>query len=213
MHVFKQIFFDKDYTRDLPEWWWEIKNPVVLDVGANLGFFSIFMGTEKPDATIYAFEPMPVNFKRLRQHQSEFPKIDLHIYQEAVSGGPGTLELFYEDPDKFTDTAGVVQIRTEDTKKMEVKATSIMEIISRFDLKKIDFLKLDCEGSEYDILYSLPQSAFDMISYMMIETHETDIDGHDHDSLFKFVSKKGFKTQSGTDKHTGYIWALGESDH
>ena len=45
----------------------------------------------------------------------------------------------------------------------------------------------------------------------MIETHKTDIEGHDHDSLREFVTKKGFTTQSATDKNTGYIWALRES--
>ncbi len=207
IHVFKQIFFDRAYVQQLPSWWWKIDNPVVVDVGANLGYFSLFIAVEKPDVTIHAFEPVPANFRMLEKNQSEFPDVDWHIYPEAVSGGPESLELYYEGPDKYTDSAGVVQMRLEDTQTLVVKAISITRLMSELVLEKIDFLKLDCEGSEYGILYSLPQSAFDQIGYMMIETHKTEIENHDHITLLRFVQEKGFQTRSLIDKYTGYIWA------
>lgn len=205
--AFKEIFFDQVYTRELPDWWWRIENPVIVDVGANAGYFSLLMAAEKPDATLYAFEPMPANFKIMQGYRAQFPELDFHIFQKAVSGGQEKLVLNFADSDKYTTTAGVVQITPADTKQMQVDAISLTGLVEKLNLDRIDFLKLDCEGSEYDILYSSPQSTLDRIVWMAIESHLSVIAGHDHQSLLKFLQNKGFQIRSAMGSETGYIWA------
>ena len=210
--AFKEIFFDQLYTKELPDWWWKIEKPVIVDVGANAGYFSLLMGSEKPDANLYAFEPMPANFEILKEYHSQFPELDFHIYQKAVSGGQEKLVLNFADSDKYTTTAGVVQITSSDTRQMEVDAISLTGLVEELNLARIDFLKLDCEGSEYDILYSSPQSTFDKIVWMAIESHITDIKDHDHDTLLKFVQDRGFQTRSAIGRESGFIWATRDFD-
>lgn len=204
--IFKEIFFDRVYTRELPKPWWQTPSPVVVDIGANLGYFSLLMATEKPDATIHSFEPMPANYLELKRHHSGFPEIDWHIYREAV-GNRRTMELNYEDPEKVTFSASVFQSWSPNTKKMVVNSRSLPQLVEEINLEKIDFLKMDCEGSEYEILYSLPEPIFDKIGYIAIETHITDREDHDHQSLLTFVQKKGFQTKSFVGEKTGFVWA------
>ena len=190
---FKEIFFDQLYTKELPDWWWKIEKPVIVDVGANAGYFSLLMGSKKPKANLYAYEPMPANFEILKKYWAQFPELDFHVYQKAVSGGQKKIVLNFADLDKYTTTAGVVQITSSDTKQMEVEAISLDDLVEEQNLARIDFLKLDCEGSEYDILYSSSQSTFDKILWITIESHITDIKDHDHATLLKFIQDKGFQ--------------------
>ena len=79
--------------------------------------------------------------------------------------------------------------------------------MDEMNLEKIDFLKMDCEGSEYDIVYSLPNAIFDRIGCIAIETHITNTQNHDHETLVGFVQDKGFQTKSFIGEKTGFLWA------
>lgn len=81
--------------------------------------------------------------------------------------------------------------------------TSLEEIIKDNNLNNIDFLKLDCEGSEYDILYGTTNSVLDKISTISIETHQGKADNENTAALIKYLKKVGFEINFKND----IIWA------
>ena len=78
---------------------------------------------------------------------------------------------------------------------------------------KIDLLKVDCEGSEYNILYSLGKNDFKKIKYIVLEYHEFDAKKlHKGRDLSDFLRKNNFTTQIiptdiKSNQGLGYIYA------
>ena len=62
---FSEIFKDRCYTRRLPPL---PPQPCVIDAGANIGMFSLFVSAVRPHATVYAFEPIPDVYAVLAQN-------------------------------------------------------------------------------------------------------------------------------------------------
>jgi hypothetical protein len=82
---YQEIFDDEIYLRHgiaLPE------NAVVFDVGANLGFFSLFVHQRAKNPRIYAFEPFPPTFEALRANVGLYG-LDVHLINRGVADRPG----------------------------------------------------------------------------------------------------------------------------
>ena len=130
---------------------------IVLDVGANGGFFDILLFSKLPGATVYAYEPLPSNIELLEATMARNTDLrqKLHLWQVAVTGKETErLELFTENTGENSVVASVFSGFDErNTKKISVPARSLTRIIQENHFDQIDLLKLDCEGSEYDILY------------------------------------------------------------
>jgi molybdenum cofactor biosynthesis enzyme MoaA len=72
-------------------------------------------------------------------------------------------------------------------------------------LNTIDLLKLDCEGAEYEILFSLPDAEFKKVNRIAMETHVTE--SHKTEDLVDFLRNKGYQVNYIANKETGHIWA------
>ena len=89
-----------------------------------------------------------------------------------------------------------------------VKAIKFSSFIKENKIKNIDFIKLDCEGSEYDILYSMSNTEFKIIKSLCIETHNGKNPDQNLESLNSYIQNLGFKTVTLVeDEYSGYIWA------
>ncbi|OFY84452.1 MAG: hypothetical protein A3F72_13670 [Bacteroidetes bacterium RIFCSPLOWO2_12_FULL_35_15] len=130
-----------------------IENPLVIDIGANIGLMSISVLHEIPNAKIYAFEPGPHQFK-LFSKTIETNKINGKILLSpiALSNQKGTA-IFQihssEDAsgDGFFDTE-----RAGATEGIEVKTDTLDNWWIANNQPKVDFIKMDTEGAEYWIL-------------------------------------------------------------
>ena len=74
---------------------------------------------------------------------------------------------------------------------MNVPSCTLESIIKNNNIKKIKLLKIDCEGSEYEILYSLPTEVLNNIDIMRGEFHENKnlSQEYDIDKLLLFCEK------------------------
>jgi FkbM family methyltransferase len=166
-----------------------------------VGYFSLAAFSRYPNARVFAFEPMPVNFKQLTRYRDQNPRLDFTIVNKAVSGTTGTIRLHYDASDSFTTAASVLDNKHGST--IDVETTTLQQILSYNHLNRVDFLKLDCEGSEYPILYDAPPAVLDKISAIAIETHPGKGERENLQSLSSFLQTRGFKTATWRD----IIWA------
>ena len=75
-------------------------------------------------------------------------------------------------------------------------------------IEQIDFMKIDCEGSEYSIIYNLPKELFKKISNICVETHNGKEKHHNLNSLNAYLKENEYETKTlEEEKYTGYIWA------
>tara|TARA_B100000965_G_C19602712_1_gene763785 strand:+ start:11044 stop:11820 length:777 start_codon:yes stop_codon:yes gene_type:complete len=203
---FKESFFDKVYLKHFPENSLP-HNPVIVDIGANVGFFSLAMFSQFPKARIFAFEPMPFNFQQLNSYKKGYPEFDWKIERKAIADHDNGIILHSATVDSFSTMAGVFATDWQG-EKIEVPTLTLGAVVKKNNLEKIDLLKLDCEGSEYAILYSLNDSDFDRINLMSIESHPGTAESQNHRSLLIFLNQKGFTTKEQMNPDgTGYIWA------
>ena len=75
---------------------------------------------------------------------------------------------------------------------VDVPTLNLQEIFKKNKLKKIDFLKMDCEGSEYEILYGLPKRYLKKIGKISFEYHNLDKSNKNFFKLKEFLEKNGF---------------------
>lgn len=204
---FKEIFFDQVYLKGIPEHLLQKENPTILDIGANVGYFSLFMLFKFPKAEVYAFEPLPFNFRKILQYKKEYNFPNLHAINKAVGACNGNLSLCFSSPDSFTTMASIYG-NPQKRQRLEVESTSLKIILEEHQIERVDFLKMDCEGAEYSILYATPPQVLEKLRVMSIEAHRGEEDGHNLSSLVAFLKQQGFSlVNSDLGAPNGYIWA------
>lgn len=203
---FKEIFFDQVYLQGFPKKLLQNEALTVIDIGANVGFFSFFMQFRYPGAQIYAFEPMPFNFNVLQKYVKESRFKTLFPVNKAVAGTTGKLLLHYAGDHAYTTMASTFKNQRK-VHSLDVEAVSLEQIFSDYGLQTVDLLKMDCEGSEYDILYKTPVALFQKINALCIETHNGLQANENTASLAAFLQAQGYCQQASQKKRTGYIWA------
>ncbi|MBD2699502.1 FkbM family methyltransferase [Spirosoma sp. BT702] len=195
--LFKEIFMADVYeidtlVRELPP------SPVVLDIGANAGFFPIQLLSKIDKAIIYAYEPVPANVAAFEQTVSQNSRMaqSVHLFQKAVTGKPlDNLELFMESAGKNQVVASVFSdFHENNTEKITVPCTTLTDIIEENNLQKINLLKLDCEGSEYDIIYNTSSELVKRIDRMIVEVHDLDDKRNNIASFNQYVQSLGYVT-------------------
>jgi len=189
---FKDIFLHRAYAprvllHSIPD------APVVIDLGANAGFFSLFAFHVRPMARCFSFEPMPENFTLLQNHQRQQEHLSWRIFNQAVSSKGGTARLVCPEKSGPATTASLVSTDRESGQRtIEVIVRPLQEILAQETGGACDWLKIDVEGSEYDILYSLPQVTYRRIRTLAVESDPVDDDKRNRNALAEFLEKMNF---------------------
>jgi FkbM family methyltransferase len=128
------------------------KYPIIFDVGANVGLWSELAKTLFPGAKLYLFEPQPVCQQRI----VERALADATLVPHAVSSTGGRLLRLYT-PDETAGNASLHERRDsyfsrQRFSQIEVTTVTIDETIERFGLDRVDFMKIDVEGHELEVL-------------------------------------------------------------
>jgi FkbM family methyltransferase len=162
-------------------------NPeVIIDCGANVGLVSLFYKRKFPKATIVAVEPEPTNFKILSQNTAAYP--DIHCLNCGIWNKPAILEIHDHGLGKW----GFMTEEVEEENDKTIQAISIDEIMSRFNFKKIDILKVDIEGSEKEMFEKNYEKWLPYVKVVVIELHDNMRPGC-ASAFFKALSNYNFE--------------------
>lgn len=191
--VFKEVFLTDFYSiarlvRALP------RGAVVVDVGANAGFFSLLLLSRRPDARIHAFEPIAGNHDLFARNIALNASLagSVTLRHAAVTGAPAeSVELFTEPDGATSVTASVFpDFAAENRRSVRVPAVSLTEILRQ--LETVDLLKLDCEGSEYPILYGTPPERLRTVRAIAMEAHDLDGDRRNARAVTAHLESLGY---------------------
>lgn len=121
-----------------------------MDWGANIGLFSMFASPFAKD--IYAFEPAKQTFEIAKKNIVDNGIKNVHLYQQAITKDNGTIDFFHNANTTMNSTMSVVDDKSQ--VKETVEAIRPDTFVEKMGIKKIDFLKLDVEGGEGELIGS-----------------------------------------------------------
>jgi len=144
----------------------------VIDIGAHIGFFSVMAASQARKGAVYSFEPDGRNFGMLQENIEINEIKNVVPINSAVAESNGERELFTSPDNLGAHSFYITSYEgTHYEGKELVKTTSLESVFKQYDIHQVDYLKLDCEGAEYEILCSSPPSLLHKISKMGIEYH------------------------------------------
>jgi FkbM family methyltransferase len=168
--LFREIFLDRCYqpTPDfVPLAGW-----TVIDLGANMGFFTCQAATSAPGVRVMSVEPLTPYRTVLEKNVAENRLEQVKIFPGAICGDRDQiipLTVWY-------NTAGELKTGTPpaDAVKVEViqaKGWTLAEVFEAGKVERCDLMKVDIEGAEYDLFEKIQPSLWAKISRVVMEVH------------------------------------------
>ena len=176
--TYKEIFVEEIYQFETKK-----THPVILDCGANIGLSTIYFKTIYPNAIVHTFEPDAALFEILSKnmHSNQFKQVELH--QAAIWTEHTTLSFDNKGSEgSHIDTSG------QSTNK--VNAIKLSSILANLDV--VDFLKMDIEGAEYEVVKDCAEHLH-KIEHFFLEYHGKASETYKLNELLNIVDKAGFK--------------------
>lgn len=164
------------------------KGDTVIDIGAHVGMFSIYASEISQTGNVYAFEPFIENFQRLEKHKIINNKKNLFIYNKGVSDKEG-IQTLYLSPDNNTGGHSL-HLKTESEKKIDIHTIRLTDFCNNEKIDRIDFLKMDCEGAEFDILKS-DETILQKVKKIIMECHP--YNDNTVENMIRLLERNGFK--------------------
>lgn len=147
-------------------------NDVVLDIGANHGFFSLY-SVGRGASKVISVEPNDVCYSNLSKLSETFTNI--HPLKYAVSDSSGYVEFLVNDN---STACGFISGTTYTAADMNVRSIMVESInINELLLNNanVNFMKIDCEGAEDLIFKSINDDLLTQIPKMIVEAHSDEI--------------------------------------
>lgn len=173
---YEEIFKRENYKVDFPT-----SEPFIIDCGSNIGLSIIYFKSKFPKSTIIGFEPDPKIFNVLKKNVSGFEKVTLH--NKAVSKEKGKLSFVSEG-----GFSGRLNDEADSGNVIVVEAEPLTYYIDR----KIDLLKIDIEGAEYEVLQEI-QPKLQMVDKIFIEYHSIYGKSQNLDLILAILKQEGYR--------------------
>jgi FkbM family methyltransferase len=156
---YNEFFVDKIYDE------LNLKNlNVCFDIGSNVGLFTKYLKLNNCNK-ILCFEPNKVAFSSLQKNLKD--ESDLELFNLAVSHNNESLRLYIDNNNSLISSAHDVRNNYYD-----VETITLKDIFERTKIQKVDFVKIDIEGMEFDLIENLEESIFQKIDRFLIEYHD-----------------------------------------
>lgn len=127
---------------------------VFLDIGANVGLYTFSIAEhfkDHADTRIVAVEPHPDIHRRLAFNRQQNPQLNIELFQGGIAAEPGTLRLL-SGKDNLGQTRLLQGAERDQAETIPVPVITLMELVQRFNLRRVDGIKVDVEGFEESVL-------------------------------------------------------------
>jgi FkbM family methyltransferase len=205
--VLKEVILDREYQQLGPE---VAAGWTVVDIGAAHGEFAIPAARRIGTGRIIAVEPAPDTIELLRGNLLLNGVGRVEILPVAVGAHDGSATLSLADRGAvMNSTAG----STAGAARIEVPMVTLTQLLDVAGIGQCDYMKMDCEGGEYDILLPAPDATLRRITRLCLEYHEG-VTTHTCQDLLRRLAAAGFATRSlahPANPQQGWIYA--QQDH
>lgn len=193
-NVIKEVWARKIYERH----GFDIQHSdTVVDLGGHIGVFSVLAAKRATNGTVYAFEPMKDNYEVLLSNL-KLNGIDNVVAENiAISKETGQSKLYLSSQESAKKVGYITGGHSlfpskERDKTILVETQTLDSVMKRLGISSIDYLKIDTEGSEFDILYSASKETLGKIQKIVMELHP--FGDNTAEKMIEFLSEHGFSS-------------------
>jgi len=197
--IYFEIFVERCYT---PPWFYRpAKGDAVLDVGANIGVFTLFLNRAAPGIRVNAYEPHPLTFATLQANMS-CNAIGNGVVAHNTAIGRGEVVRFARatGPDSGHQAATA-------TGDGDAIPCATLEAAASAVSGPIALVKVDTEGAELEILEPVPASVWARVARVVVEYHDL----AKRDAVVRCLAGHGYTTRvipaRGYEHHLGLVYA------
>ena len=158
-HIIFEVFVEKTYPLRVSP------GSIVVDVGAQIGCFTVSAALQ--GARVLSFEPFAPNFEMLEDNVRLNGLSNVSLFRAAVGARSGKRSMFLPDDPAHTGRYSLHPGRGEQV--IEVPCMTLDEVVQQNRLQRIDVLKMDCQGSEYEILYEASPETLAKTGAILVE--------------------------------------------
>lgn len=181
--VYRQVFVNEEYDATLGE---IPEAGTIVDLGANVGYASIYMLSKHPGARVIAMEPDPENFALLRRNLAPYGGRCEALLAAAWSH-PTRLQMRTEPYRGGGHWARQVEEGNDGT----VEALDLGTLFTKLGIEKVSILKMDIEGAEVEV-FSGNLDWISRVDSMMIELHDDSSFGPASERIIPLLEAAGF---------------------
>ena len=175
------------------------KNVIVMDIGANIGIYTILLSHIYPKAKIIAIEASPTIFEMLKSNcklnNLVFPGSNVLLINKAISDKGDITTEFYEKhsmstmlKEFLTNLSSTILTNKDQLNKKLVRTVTIDNLVETIGVNEISLLKLDVEGAEVLALKgAIKTLTHKKIKNMVIEYHSLE----NYNYIIKLLEEEG----------------------
>lgn len=177
------------------------KNAVFVDIGANVGSVSLFVDNFNKDRKrkirVFAIEPEPHNLILLQKNIEDNPVENVIVINKAI---------WHENKEVLiTNRGGNSSIfEIEGVGQTKIQAITLEKLFKENNIKRVEVMKIDIEGAEFDLIINAPEKILAKINYLVLEFDKS------FDGKFGIMVEKLAKQFSleilGSPERGGYIY-------
>jgi FkbM family methyltransferase len=187
-----EIFAFSEYAYD-----WEFEDePCVVDIGAHVGAFTLWLAERYPRLRAVCFEPDPDAYRYLARNTQG---IAATLHRQAVGASSRTSVLRRPIPGGGVSTLQA----TGGGDEVAVEVVSLEDVLAT--LPDVSLMKLDCEGCEYELLLETPAASWGRVRRVVLEYHP--VPGREPHSLVERLESLGLRLLQAEPKDgVGTYW-------
>lgn len=197
--AFWQVFVRRVYPVDGSE-------AVIVDAGANIGFFTLFAARQAQHAKLISIEPFPESYRRLLENVHNRHLEDRVTCLNYALGGRAEIRMM-----KVGARSQARSVLPFDPSRhdgmVSVPTKTLGEVFQEQALSNVDLLKMDVEGAEYETLFSAPVALLQCINRIALEYHP-DVQGYTTAELFEYLERAGFAIMCDARDKSGFGVAI-----
>ena len=181
------------------------EHDVVMDVGGHIGSFTTKAANQCKKGQVFTFEPSPETFKLLTDNVKKLENVK--VFSSAISDHTGTQQLYLSE-----DNPAENSLLRKTDKYINVELITLRDFFTKFNIDRVNLMKLDCEGGEYNIVTSSIHELKNKVEKIVMEVHEPkyfDVPAHHSiKSLIDTLKSAGYKVDyKRENRFQGYIYA------
>jgi len=205
--ILKETLLDRQYevvSLPLQDGW------TIVDIGAALGDYAVWAAKQAPHGRLIAVEPFPPSVSLLRSNLEKNHVFNVEVFAGAIAASSGSTSLKVEQGSIVQNSTAVNQ---KSGQTVEVITASLDDLFAKYEISKCDYLKMDCEGGEYAILFSVSAQSLAKIDRICMEVHDG-MTEHNRQDMIKFLEKAGYRirlTVNPVHAELAYLYAIKNS--
>lgn len=206
----------------------------VLDAGASIGYYSVLAGLKATEGIVVAIEPHPLIADALRKNLALHNVVNVHICGKALTAGTdegtvviretdgrGGTQIPYKKPPMpgrllaaLRDGSLIRKVlsrlrrsieATERYREFTVETCTIDQLVQEFDLKRLDLVKMDIQGAEYNALQGATNTLRKHRPILLVELHRRP--QWSYQEIIDFLKAQNYRVAQDSSGHADFLRA------